>query len=140
MLGYDAEDILTGNNNTIMEDLIQATTVVVQRVLATGDPCIPIPRKLTDRIPSRAFNERKLAEYRDYSPVEILSVIDVDCSGLALIQKNNNGDTNCILIRSAVTIYCTDPDEDCEQIQEDVINGIRDSIENGCFFEALPMQ
>jgi len=153
VLGFDANDISTGDNNTIQDDLITATTIVVKRVLKNDDPCIPLKnenknsnRRILRNDHKYIHNNnndgknRKLAEYREYAPVEILSVIDVDCQGLALIQKGRNSDTNCILIRSAVTIYCTDPEEDCEQIQEDVINGIRDSIENGCFFEALPMQ
>lgn len=166
VLEYDANDIRTGDNNTIEDDLITATSVVVQRVLATGDPCAPIffNRLRSRRMSSGSWmqnivhplysytneesereevddnnNNKEEAEYRDYAPVEMLSVIDVDCQGSAAALQLGNQDLNCILIRSAVTIYC-DEGEDCEAVQSEVIDGIRDSIENGCFFKAMPPQ
>jgi len=128
VVDVDAEDVLTANNNTIMEDLIQATTVIVQRILETGYPCPTRNRSLLQKNTSsniysppihylreRIINShqlskkvlRSLAEYRSTSPVEILSILDVDCEDNVI---EINSDYNCLLVRSAVTIYCV-PEE-----------------------------
>mmetsp|Transcript_22664 Transcript_22664/g.34060 ORF Transcript_22664/g.34060 Transcript_22664/m.34060 type:complete len:121 (+) Transcript_22664:336-698(+) len=74
--------------------------------------------------------ERELATYYEDFPVFVESAITIQC------RPPQNDDT-CVIIRSVITLFA-DRDENPDDIEQIILNGIDESFNSGSFFDALP--
>ena len=146
--GLDAEAIMSGTDNTLVEGLIEATTTITVDVLNTTFPRVAavedggdepirerkVKRKLVhlenrSATSGEQHHGRNLVYYTDQYPVTIDRILDIE-TGCA-------PGANCLLVISSITVILEDGD-DPDAVNGAIVSGLQDSFEDGTFFAAIP--
>ena len=153
------EDILSGFNNTITNDLIIATKTIVINVLNETYPCLESSRKVRRRLNTATIKSQPKAKvinvnypyvlettkkrnlqslscqvyYTDDLPVRIINVISDDCN-----PPPTDPTSACSIVRSVVTIVIADPFLERDGVKNNMLQGLRQSFVDGSFLSALP--
>ena len=139
--GLDAEAIMSGTDNTLMEGLIDATSTITIGILNETFP--------RDEEPTRNRNRRglvllemddedqrqqqqlrrNLVYYTDKYPVVINRILDIE-TGCA-------PGSNCLLVISTITVLL-EAGDDSTEVNDAIVSGMQDSFQDGTFFGAIP--
>jgi len=146
--GVSGSEILSGEGNTVANDLIVATTTILIGILESITRHLSSPKGIPPYIEyiscchneskskkyllsDASLSERGLASFSEEFPIQIIEAIDINCLSPVLPG------VNCVLIGSIITVFA-DSDEDPAKIEELVINGFLISFSDGSFKAALP--
>lgn len=142
--GLDADDVMNGNDNTLKEGLISATTTVLVDTLNATYPREEQSVRERDMKADSDMNKRALV-YVDSSktglaakrvfytpdhPVRIDSILDNPGPSCPDVS-------NCLLIISSITVVLEEGDDEIE-VEDAILDGFTASFLDGRFFDAIP--
>lgn len=107
--GFDSAKIYAGIGNNIRENIINATSVIVKRILSDEDLC------------GNTIG-RRLASFDGDYPVKIKNLYDKECTEST---EGNTKNSKCVVVVRVLITLFLDPWEESALVKDRIISGLR---------------